>query len=194
MLQISKKQKCFIWIIINVIISLLGIKGIFELNNNIETNISQDSLELSRSNIVVENGFYVDDSFEGEEKYITTPSILLDRGIYKVIINYDTKYGMSSVKAEIPGGGYNTLFSDTVILEKDSNEISFNIYVNKNRQNVKIKCYFFENIDDYVLIRDVRIIPFRMNKLYEVLKLLFVLFVVNLLCIFSLKYKLISAC
>lgn len=105
MLQISKKQKCFIWIIINVIISLLGIKGIFELNNNIETNISQDSLELSRSNIVVENGFYVDDSFEGEEKYITTPSILLDRGIYKVIINYDTKYGMSSVKAEIPGGG-----------------------------------------------------------------------------------------
>lgn len=65
MLQISKKQKCFIWIIINVIISLLGIKGIFELNNNIETNISQDSLELSRSNIVVENGFYVDDSFEG---------------------------------------------------------------------------------------------------------------------------------
>ena len=70
-----------------------------------ETNISQDSLELSRSNIVVENGFYVDDSFEGEEKYITTPSILLDRGIYKVIINYDTKYGMSSVKAEIPGGG-----------------------------------------------------------------------------------------
>lgn len=105
MLQISKKQKCFIWIIINVIISLLGIKGIFELNNNIETNISQDSLELSRSNIVVENGFYVDDSFEGEEKYITTPSILLDRGIYEVIINYDTKYGMSSVKAEIPGGG-----------------------------------------------------------------------------------------
>ena len=76
-------------------------------------------------------------------------------------------------------------------MEKDSNEISFNIYVNKNRQNVKIKCYFFENIDDYVLIRDVRIIPFRMNKLYEVLKLLFVLFVVNLLCIFSLKYKLI---
>lgn len=49
MLQISKKQKCFIWIIINVIISLLSIKGIFELNNNIETNISQDSLELSRS-------------------------------------------------------------------------------------------------------------------------------------------------
>lgn len=84
----------------------------------------------------------------------------MDRGIYEITVDYETKYGKSTVEAVSLQDAYNDIYSDAATLEKNINRISFNIYVNKNAREIQIRGNLFENIDDYLLIRNIHIKSF----------------------------------
>lgn len=200
--DLLKKNKIIFLVIINFLVLLVGGIYISRLKNKINLDFSQDYLELNRTyldenfrkkTVTAGKGFYVDDSYDGEGKYISTPSITLDRGIYEITVDYETKYGKSTVEAVSLQDAYNDIYSDAATLEKNINRISFNIYVNKNAREIQIRGNLFENIDDYLLIRNIHIKSFPLNTLYEVFKLLFGLIVFDfILLMLYLKKELVK--
>ena len=128
----------------------------------------QESLTLNRAleengNTVYssEAGNYVDDSYEGENRFIESPSFELGRGIYEISVTYESLYGTGMASANrVENTGWHSLYSDNVPLQSGENELSFRIYSNHAPQKVFVRLAFpNEDRGDYLLVRNITIRP-----------------------------------
>ena len=156
-------------------------------------NFTADAMVLTRNGKGNEAGYYVDASYDGTNRNIITPEMVLNKGVYAVTVDYtannpdiqddssDGDYGVCTEAIADSGERY-SLEAGLIRLATGTNRYTYKIYVNENGIKVHVQNGIEDNVNAYILVNDVTVQYMNhQSAVYYGLKMIFWLLLVDLI-------------
>ena len=157
---------------------------------------------LTRDGQDNEAGYYVDASYDGTNRKIVTPGMVLNKGVYAVSIDYtasnpdvqdDPSDGDYGVCTEViaDNGEHYSLEAGLIRLATGTNRYTYKVYVNENGIKVHVQNGIEDNANAYIMVNDVNVQYLNhQSALYYGLKMIFwFLFVDVIMFLYLMKRR-----
>lgn len=168
---------CFV---LELLLIFSHVAGFFKpLNTH---NIEYNEFECIDGTEYKDNGVYIDQNLGEQGYFIYGPSFNINKGVYDIVIDYETECLSNKIEVSGHNNNYNSLLYDEFKLNPLVNTQKFTVWTDKDVRGFTVSV-LFDGTSSF-LVKNITIKETFEGKIYYFIKFLFILTLVDLAVIF----------